>query len=166
MKSMHLRHLIGATVASTTLCLAGVAFAQYAWVDEKGIRQFSDMPPPPSVPASRILKHPRDSGAAPSAPMAPRSTLAAKPEMTIAEKDAEFRKRRAEQAEKEKKDADAMRLAADKSRNCERAREYGRVLESGERVTRLGENGERAFLTDEQRAKELRETRRVLDGCR
>lgn len=166
MKSMHFRHLINASVASTMLCLAGAAFAQYAWIDEKGVKQFSDMPPPASVPTSRILKGPRDSAPAPAASAASPASPAAKTEMTVAEKDAEFRKRRAERAEKDKKETEASRLAADKSRHCERAREYNRALGSGERIARLDQNGERAFLTDAQRAQEQRETRRVLDDCR
>lgn len=34
------------------------ALAQYAWLDARGVRQFSDRPPPPSVPDHRILKAP------------------------------------------------------------------------------------------------------------
>src|SRR5205823_1792862 len=38
------------------------AQAQYVWLNERGVKQFSDMPPPASVPENRILKSP---GAAP-----------------------------------------------------------------------------------------------------
>ena len=45
--------------------IAGVvshaALAQYAWVDERGVRQYSDQPPPKSIPKARILQQPAES---------------------------------------------------------------------------------------------------------
>ncbi|HYD95738.1 MAG TPA: DUF4124 domain-containing protein [Noviherbaspirillum sp.] len=172
MKQPPLRLLAAAAVM---LAIAGShlpAAAQYVWLDEKGTRQYSDMPPPPSVPASRILKQPGKAVAPASGPAAgssdgkPASAPAPAGEMSIAEKNAEFKKRRMEQAEKEKKAAEEARLAAEKAKNCERARDYQRVLDAGERVARIDKNGERAFLTDEQRAQESRDARRVLEGCK
>lgn len=159
MKRPQVQTLLAAVVA---LCLSGTAFAQYVWLDEKGIKQFSDMPPPASVPANRILKQPgRSAAAAPDTNAAP-----AKTEMTTAEKNADFRKRKAEQAEKEKKASEEAKVAAEKTKNCERARDFQRTLESGERITRADKNGERSFLTDEQRAQEVRDTRRILEDCK
>lgn len=146
--------------------LAGHAHAQYAWIDDRGVKQYSDQPPPVSVPTSRILRQP---GGAPStatpvsAPAAPVVPAAAR---SLAERNAEFRKRQAEQAEKDKKAAEETRIAADRLRNCERARDYQRALDSGVRIGTTGKDGERAFLSDEQRARELQETRRVLADCR
>ncbi len=165
MTRFQLRHL---AAAITALSLAVPAFAQYVWLDEKGIKQFSDMPPPASVPANRILKQPSDaipSSAAPSSP-ADGAATTVKTEMTTAERNVDYRKRKAEQAEKEKKIAEEARVAAEKTKQCERAREYNRTLESGERISRMDKTGERTFLTDEQRAQEMRDARRVLDGCK
>ncbi|MFS2019205.1 DUF4124 domain-containing protein, partial [Massilia sp. CT11-108] len=39
--------------------LAAPAYAQYSWIDDHGTRVFSDRPPPPGTPPSRILKTPR-----------------------------------------------------------------------------------------------------------
>ena len=36
----------------------GAVHAQHVWVDEKGVKQYSDMAPPTSVPTNRILKSP------------------------------------------------------------------------------------------------------------
>ena len=171
MKRIPIKHLLFAALALTTLHLPGAALAQYAWIDERGTKQFSDMPPPPSVPASRILKQPGVRTPPPAGQEAPPATQespapAAKTELSAAEKNAEFRKRKSEQAEKEKKAADEAKLAADKSKNCDRARDYHRSLEAGERITRTAKNGERAFLTDEQRAQELRDARRMLEDCK
>lgn len=167
MKTIQLKHLAAAAAAFAALSTAGAAFAQYVWIDEKGVKQFSDMPPPASVPAGRILKQPGGKPAeAPAEGTAPPPAQPAKAEMTTAEKNAEFRKRKTEQAEKEKKAAEEARASADKAKNCERARDYLRALESGERLTRTDRNGERAFLSDEQRQQETKETRRVLQDCK
>lgn len=163
MKRMPMKPLLRAVVMLTALAPALPAAAQYVWIDDKGTRHFSDMPPPASIPDSRILRQPgkrssdADSAAADKAePAGP----------TLAERNAEFRKRRAEQAEKEKKAAEDAAHAADRSRNCERAREYQRTIDSGVRIARTDRNGERSFLTDEQREQESRETRKLLDDCR
>lgn len=161
-------HLIAAAIALPAFATPLGASAQYVWVDEKGTKQFSDMPPPGSVPASRILKQPtRATSATPSPETAgDKPVSGARTEPTIAEKNAEFRKRKTEQAEKEKKAAEDATHAAEKSKNCERAREYQRTLDSGERIARLDKNGERSYLSDEQRAQESRDNRRVLDDCK
>jgi hypothetical protein len=155
------------TFVTALLCMgfAGAAHAQYVWLDERGVKQFSDMPPPLSIPSSRILKQP-GSGSTPAAAPVESAAPDIKPQMTTAEKNAEFRKRQTERAEKEKKAAEEAKIAAEKARSCERAQEYHRALESGERISRTDKNGERSFLSDEQRANEVRESRRVLDECR
>lgn len=167
MKRALLLNLLAASMALSALFTPATAVAQYVWLDEKGTKQFSDMPPPPSVPPSRILKQPGDgSAAAPREVTEEKQAAPSKAEPSIAEKNAEFRKRKAEQADKEKKAAEETERAAEKAKNCERAREYQRTLDSGERIVRRDNNGERAFLTDEQRTQEARHTRKILDDCK
>lgn len=166
MNRIHFRHLAIVAITLTTLNLTEAAFAQYAWIDDRGIKQYSDMPPPSSVPDSRILKKRGSSATSSSAASNTSNTTPATPELSLAEKDAEFRKRKMEQAEKEKKANEEAIRAADKAKHCERTREYNRVLESGERIARTDKNGERSFLTDEQRAQEIRESRRTLNDCK
>ncbi|UUZ48461.1 DUF4124 domain-containing protein [Massilia sp. B-10] len=38
------------------LMLVSLAQAQYVWVDEKGVKQFSDRSPPSNIPAKNILE--------------------------------------------------------------------------------------------------------------
>lgn len=169
MTQVHVKHLIAALAA---LSLTSTAFAQYVWLNEKGVKQYSDMPPPASVPQSRILKQP--GGVTPAAAQTNATATEAaensagkdKAPMTTAEKNADFQKRRAEQAAKEKKAEEQAKEAAAKAKNCERATEYHRVLNSGERIARADRNGERSFMTDEQREHELKEAKRVLDDCK
>lgn len=147
--------------------LAGGAHGQYVWLDEQGRKQYSDLPPPPSVPESRILKQP---GSAPASAPAPtpaggqQKTESAPP--SLAEREAEFRKRRAEKAEQEKKAAEEARVTAENKKRCERLREYQQALESGERLARRDKNGERQFMSDEERARELRDAKRTLTDCK
>jgi hypothetical protein len=148
-----------AIAALALFCHAGTAFAQYVWLDERGVKQYSDQPPPPSVPAGRILKQRGTAKAHPSA------ASAAPTQPSTADQNAAFRKRQAERAEKDKKAAEEQQLAADKGKACEKAQNYQRVLTSGVRISQSGKDGERSFLSDEQRAQELEETRRVLASC-
>lgn len=52
------RRCLGAALFVAAGAIALPAQAQYVWLDARGVRQFSDRPPPPSVPDSRILKGP------------------------------------------------------------------------------------------------------------
>ena len=158
------------------LSFATAALAQYIWLDDKSVKQFSDMPPPASVPKNRILKQPAAAEPAqtPGASAtdkngaqaeAPAESAKSKPPMTTAEKNADFLKRRNEQAEKEKKAADNAKRKADDAQNCERARGYARSLEAGERMSHTDKNGERSFISDDERARELRDAKRILADC-
>lgn len=146
-----------------------VAQAQYVWLDEKGNKQYSDMPPPKSVPKDKILKAPGvpAKSANPEEKSTPASTAPAKLEKpaTLANKNEDFNKRRAEQAEKEKKETQEKQAAADKAKNCENARSYQQTLNSGVRITRTDKNGEKAYLDDAQREQEQAEVKKVLAGC-
>jgi hypothetical protein len=155
--------IILASMKRFLLALAVVSFSaaalaqQFKWVDEKGRTQYGDVPPP-GAKATRL--RPPPPGSAPAAP-------AAKGPMTAAEKEADFRKRQLE-AEKEREKQDlAARDAAQNRETCERAREYVRVIESGQRITRTDAKGERYFLDDAQRADELAKARSVVSqACR
>lgn len=173
MKPIHLKRL------AAGLALSGItatAVAQYVWLDEKGVKQFSDMPPPTNTPNIRILKVPgttlystpssaSNTGRSDKTEVNAAASDKAKAPMTTAEKNADFLKRRAEQADKEKKAAEQRQLASDKAKNCDRARAYNRLLESGERISHTDNNGERTFLTDEQRTREVHDVRRVITDC-
>ncbi|HTD05702.1 DUF4124 domain-containing protein [Undibacterium sp.] len=158
------------TLFSTMLlsfCVCASAFAQYVWLDEKGVKQFSDTPPPSSVPNNRILKSPNKPGkenALPDSAAATQDADQAKP-ATTASKNEDFLKRRAEQAEKDQKAAEEQRVASEKSKNCERVQSYQRTLDSGVRIATTDANGERAIMTDEQRAQESAGNKRLLAGC-
>ena len=58
--------------------------------------------------------------------------------------------------------ADDVRLAAQRSENCNRARSHAAALDSGQRIARVNEKGEREVLDDKGRADEMRRAREVI----
>jgi hypothetical protein len=139
------------------------ALAQYSWIDDHGTRVFSDHPPPPGTPPSRILKTPRSAAAAEP----PATAEPAKPTApTLADRDADFRKRAAERAAEESKAAEDAQRKADNAAQCAAARRSEAVLTSGVRVADMDDKGERVFVTDDEKARRLAQVRRVLAGCR
>ena len=137
------------------------ALAQHGWLDDKGVRQYSDMPPPPGTPASRVIQRPGPRAAAPASST---SDKVAAP--SVAERNAAFEKRRIEQTERETKESEQARVAADNLRHCEQARTYQRTLASGERIAKLDRNGERGYLSEQDRAQEMAAAQRVLAQCK
>lgn len=153
---------------------AGSAMAQYVWLDHSGVKQYSDLPPPASVPKARIMKVPTSiSPKAVIAPATAATTAAAAVEgsnplkgpPTLADRNADFNKRRAEQAEQAQKDADAKRVAAEKLKACDRAQQYQRTLNSGVPLASMDKNGQRVLLDEKQRAQEARDAQNLLKDC-
>lgn len=168
---MHASGLRRFTVAILLAGCASAAMAQYVWLNDKGVKQYSDTPPPASVPNSKILKSPHGSAQANAPAKAVEETAkegdtAKKAPQTIAEKNADYNKRKMEQAEKDKETAAKEKLAADKKKGCEQAVNYKRVLDSGERISRMDKSGERSYMTDEERAQETRNNNRIMEDCK
>jgi len=161
MATIHLLRFVACAILAAG---CGGALAQHVWLDGKGVKQYSDLPPPPGTPASRILQSagPRPPAAAETV-AAPGETVAAP---SLSERNAAFEKRRIEQAERETRESEQARSAADNTRNCEQARRYERTLASGQRIAALDKNGERAFLSEQQRAQEMATAQRALAQCK
>jgi len=148
-------------LAAVAVSAPALALAQYSWIDDHGTRVFSDHPPPPGTPPSRIVQAPRGA-AAPAVP-----AEAAKPAApSLADRDADFRKRAAERDADERKAADEAQRKSDNAAQCTAARRSEAVLTSGVRVADMDDKGERVFVTDDEKARRLAQVRRVLAGCR
>ena len=168
------RHLLPLLLLA--LAAAPHASAQHQWRDANGRMVYSDMPPPASVAPSSVLRAPArpapadgpgGSGATASAP--PTSLNAAPPGAappSAADRELEFRKRRMEKAEAERKATEASIQAQRKASACADSRSEVRSLESGMRVSRINEKGERETLDDAQRASRLEAARAgVKEAC-
>ena len=147
--------------------LAVPAQAQWKWRDKNGQTQYSDLPPPPGIAESDILQRPNAnqrlapavaagaSGAASGAP-----TLAPKgsdPEL-------EARRRKVEQDVAAKKKAEDEKVAIAKADNCLRAKAQLRTLDSGQRIARTNDKGEREIMDDTARAAEAKRTRDIISA--
>jgi hypothetical protein len=150
-----------------------LAHAQYSWIDAKGTRVFSDRPPPPGTPASRILKGPRvlapalaapDPGTGPVHPDA--ATAKPKAPPSLAEQDAAFRQRQLKRDEDARKAQTTAEQKAALEERCASARQEERLVTSGVRVSGVDARGERYFLTDEDKARRAAVARRALLDCR
>ncbi|MBL8329684.1 MAG: DUF4124 domain-containing protein [Rubrivivax sp.] len=176
------RGLLACAAALGLLLAVADAHAQWKWRDASGRIHLSDLPPPASVPDRDILQRPRAAAspaAAPiaTAPAAP-ATAGGNPPPAAAGTDkaaprtpleAELeKKRKADEADKAAKArAEEDKRAAQRADNCGRARSALASLESGQRLSRVNEKGEREFLDDRQRAAEVQRAREVVNSdCR
>lgn len=172
-----MKHYRTARVAALTLALAtlpALALAQYMWLDEKGLKQLSDQPPPPSVPQNRILKQPRSQGALPSAASAPAAGGDGTPEApeakvkrppTLADRNTDFAKRKTESQAAEQKASEEAARKTEAAANCAAARSDKAALDSGTRISQFDKDGQRSFLSDEQRAERSKRNQKILADC-
>ena len=173
MKFMHLL-LLGCALA-----LPLSAGAQWQWIDKDGRKVYSDQPPPSDIPEKDVLRRARQApraGSAPAASAAPSAATAAAPARTAAsgaarptgvDKELEEKTRKAEEAEKVRRAAEEQKVAQAKAENCQRARQGKASLDSGIRVARLNDKGEREIIDDTARAAEQQRMQSVIDAsCR
>lgn len=147
--------------------LVGAAQAQWTWRDKDGRINASDRPPPRDVPDKDILTRPaaRPAARAASAPAAP--AAAATPAASPGERELQERRKAAEAEQAAKAKAEEEKATAQRAENCRRARSQVAALESGQRMARVNDKGEREILDDKARADEMRRAREVVSSdCR
>jgi len=160
------------TLGALLLLAATAAHAQYVWIGPNGTRQYSDRPPPPGTPASKIVKAPgrpafdAQAPAADAAADAPSKPEDAKAPPTLAERDAAFRERSKARAEQEQKDLQEATRQRRLAEHCAAARETQAQLDSGIRIAKIGPDGEKTYMSDEEKAARNERVRRALQECR
>lgn len=143
------------------------ASAQWQWIDKDGRRVFSDRAPPADTPASNILRQPGGKPARATAAPAEPAPAASAPQLSGRDQELEEKKKQGETAEAQKKKAEEERLAAVRADNCARARKARAALDSGQRLARTNEQGEREIMDDAARAAEYRRLQPILEhDCR
>ena len=149
MRRTCLAALLGAMLVAT-------AHAQvYQWKDDDGRLTYGDQPPP-GVDATVVRTHP----AAGSWVRAQEEPAEAKPAPAGAAEPAISRTEQAAIAERTRQREEAREKA------CQETRNYLAALESGQRVARFNEKGEREFLDDQARIEQIERTRQTLrDNC-
>jgi hypothetical protein len=144
------------------LALAGVAQAQIkCWTTADGKRACGDAPPAGAkVTTLKVPNAPASAATGDAAKDAKKGPL------TPADREQDYRKRQGEaqkaaaKADQKKQDEDA------KKENCQHSRDMLRTVESGQRIQRTDDKGERYYLDDAQREQEAAKARaQVQQNC-
>jgi hypothetical protein len=134
---------------------ATAASAQmYKWRDSDGRIQYSDTPPP--VGAKDIQRLRKDTSPAAAAPSSAARSLA--------EQDAEFKKRLVEKQEAQAKQAKEAQEEEFRARNCAQAKAQLAALESGARMVQLNAKGERIPIEDSERERAKQDTQKAVES--
>lgn len=152
--------------AGALMLMASMAQAQYVWVNEKGVKQFSDRAPPGSTPAKKILKSPssiKDPVGAASEPAASAASAAsaAKDRPSLIDREADYRKRQAEKLKADASAAEAAGQLAQRRAACNNARTAQSSLATGRRL-RLPDG---SYMDGNVRAEQEARVNSALSQC-
>lgn len=143
------------------------AAAQWKWKDASGRITVSDLPPPRDVPPQNILQRPELRQAAPTPAASAASSAAAPTPQPAVDRELQARRDAAAREQGAREKAEAARLAEQRAQNCRNARTHLAALDSGQRIARFNDKGEREILDDAQRAAEAQRAREVIaSDCR
>ena len=168
-------------VAGVALFGAVAAHAQWAWLEKDGRKVYSDRPPPSDVLEKNILKRPGGAkgaqaavivgaadpdqaaaSAAASAASAGAAPAGNMPKLSSVDKELEEKKKKTADAETVKRKADEERVSKAKADNCSRAKQAKASLDSGVRIARTNEKGEREVMEDAARAVEAKRIQGII----
>ena len=156
------------------------ASAQWQWTDKEGRKVFSDRAPPADVLEKNILTRPGSRGttagrtdasintavtatAVTAAASAPQGTASA-PRLGGVDKELLEKKKKAEEAEVAKRKAGEENILKAKVENCARAKQAKATFDSGIRIARSNEKGEREIMDDAARASEVKRIQFIIDS--
>ncbi len=145
--------------------LAAPAGAQqlYKFVGPDGRVQYSDRPPAGAQKVEKVTSSRVSTIASPGTA----GGDAAKAPKTAAEQEQAFRQRRAEAEEKAKKDEKLAQETKAQSDQCAGLRRELASLQSGQRIVRTDDKGERVYLEDAQIQQEIARVQRdIATGCK
>jgi hypothetical protein len=141
------------------------AQAQWVWRDKEGRVTASDLPPPRDIGDKDIMQRPEQVLRKVSAP--PPASGAAPAVKPAVDPALEAKRRNADAQEQAKARAEEERVSQQRAENCRRARAHVAALETGQRIARTNEKGEREILDDKGRAEEMRRANEVIaSDCR
>lgn len=177
-------------VGAMACCTCMTAMAQWQWLDKEGRKVYSDRAPPGDVLEKDIIKRPggvakgsvkpqnsallgspqNPIGSADPKPVAavPAQAAASVPKLAAGvDKDLEQKKKQAADAEAAKQKAVEEQNTKLRIENCARAKQAKTNFESGVRIGRTNDKGEREVMDDAARAEELKRAQSAIDtNCR
>ena len=136
--------------AALLLTTGATAFAEvYKWVDKDGKIQYSDQPPL-SGEAKKIKQKTKNDAGTSSAAAPGNKT--GKPALSVADQELEYRKRKNEKEEAEKKLQAEKETAKQNKDYCNNLRGDLSAHANGKRIVRYDEKGEAITLDEKERA--------------
>jgi hypothetical protein len=155
-----------ALIGACGLMLAcGSAQAQlYHYKDATGHMVYSDNPPPPGTPAANILKAPKLKQSSPGPAAA--ATADSKDDkskdkdkktgpQSVADREADYKKRQAEGAKKGAEDAQKTQQAQDTQARCAALQANLAAMQGGQRIRKFDPNGNPYFVDDAERGADV-----------
>ena len=152
---------IAAIVGALGLLLAvGSAQAQlYHYKDANGRMVYSDSPPPPGTPSGNIMKAPKLSSSAASAPASDAPAAGDKDKKTgpksVAEQEADYKKRQAEDAKKAKETGEKTAMEDARKARCAALQNNLTAMQAGQRIRKYDAAGNPYFVEDAERAADV-----------
>ncbi|MBA3059632.1 MAG: DUF4124 domain-containing protein [Gammaproteobacteria bacterium] len=147
------------------------AQGQWQWTDKDGRKVFSDRAPPAEVLEKNILKRPGSNGttkadapASPAVATAAPQSVASAPKLSGLDKEMADKKKKADEAQAAQRKAEQEKITKAKIENCARAKQAKANFDSGVRISRINEKGEREVLDDAARAAELKRIQSIVDA--
>ena len=117
-----------------------------------------DAAPSPALPAAGPQPaEAADPAAKPAAPKGP---------PTLAVQEAAYRERNKARDEQNRKDQEEAQRVRQLAERCASARETQAQLASGTRIARYGQDGQKTYMTDAERATRAAQVNQALQACR
>ena len=163
-------------VIGATCLVSMAASAQWQWTDKDGRKVYSDRAPPSDILDKNILKRPAGrvnplvtseaslNAAPPVASASSPHGSASAPKLSGVDKELAEKKKKAEEAEVAKRKAEEERVAKSKIENCARAKQAKTNFDSGIRIARTNEKGEREIMDDATRSAEAKRIQFIIDS--
>ena len=148
-------------------CCSVSAMAQWQWIDGQGRKVFSDRAPPAEIPAKNVLRSPGGASLSKAAVAVPEAVPApavfAKPVADKGiDKGLEEQKRKQEEQEAAKTQAEKVKKEKARFENCNRAKQAKATLTSGRMLSNVNANGERGFMDEASREAEVKRADSVI----
>lgn len=153
---MTMKPFLFALLLLSTATMPSIQAQTYQWKDSNGRTVISDLPPPRAAQDSKRIQ------ATPPATAETKDTP-----KSMAERDLDFRKRQQESKEKAEKENRENTAKAEQKENCLRARQQITMIESGQRMSTTEANGERRFLDENEKGRDLERARKFMnENCK
>ncbi len=160
MDAKFLQNILIAVMLTATL--SPVSAEVYKWVDKDGKIHYSDQPPIGSDAKKLKRKTPDVPAVAPAA-----ANPAAKPALSTTDQELDYRKRKAEKEEAEKKQLAEAETAKQSKEYCNSLKGELRSHSDGTRLSRYDDKGERVFLNEKERTDSKRNLEnRIAKECK